>query len=210
MKHGYLVVVAALLAACAGDLGSQYDRSMELGDFAQAKILMRRQIEEYSYRDFNPTLPTRLGNSYIRLAYAHGMLGEYDSMKIALFSSLSHDPGLVDRQDEMLEYFATLEYNKAIAAYDTGDYAGARNGLETALKIIGSEQAHAECAGTILRAMAFATSALGDVKGAAEYCERAAGLGDSEAEKVLAEYRKEGLLKAPERLERRKNVPLNL
>ena len=210
MKYVHLIVAAAFLAGCAGDLGSQYDRSMEMGDFAKAKELMRQQIEEYSYRDFNPTLPVRLGNSYYRLAYAHGMLGEYDSMKVTLFSSVSHDPGLADRRDEMVEYFATMEYNNAIAAYDSGNYTAARQGLDAALKIVGSEEAHAECAGAILRARAFASSALGDMKEAAEYCQKAASLGDREAEKVLADYRREGLLKAPERLEPRKNAPLTL
>ena len=200
------VLVLISVTGCASDYNLQFENSISRGDYAGAKTLMKQQIKEYSLRDYNATLLLRLAQSYYHLAYAHGKLGEYDSMKIALYSSVSRDGNVAELEQKMIDHFATEEYNKAAKIYNAGDYESSLKGLHTALSIVGTEKPNEECGITILRGIASAAAATGNIKDAQESCRKAAALGDAVTREMLAHFENGETPKPLTRLEPRKSV----
>ena len=207
-----VVTVLALVTAlgCAGDFNLQYENSIAGQDYVTAKNLMRQQAKELSYRDKNATLQLRLAQTLYRMAYAHGKLGEYDSMKVALYSSANHDRSLAKHQERMTEYFANEEYNHAAAAYNGGDFEGSLQRLRVALSILSSEKTHGSCLIAILRGMSSAALAAGDMEEARESFRKGSDLGDSAAREMLTEFKRGETPKPLPRLEPRENPSIKI
>ena len=207
----FLYLIAATSAiGCAGDFDSQYEDSIAQEDYVTAKNLMKQQVKEYSHRDYNPTLPIRLAQSLYRLAYAYGKLGEYDSMKVATISGVNQDLRIAQQYQKMVVFFATEEYNKAATAYNGGDYEGSLRGLRTSLSMLGSDKPYEETAIAILRAMASAAAATGDMEESKESCRRGLALGDSAAVEMLKEFQTGKTPTPLPRLEPRENPPIKI
>ncbi len=203
-----VVLVLALInvAGCASDYNLLYDDSISSQDYVKAKTLMKQEVKEYSHRDYNPTLLLRVARSYYRMAYAHGKLGEYDSMKIALSSSVSRDGSIATLEQKMIEYFATEEYNKAVAMYNDGRYVESLTGFNSALSPIGTEKTYGGLTIAILRGRASAAASTGNIKDAQESSREASSLGDAASTEMLAEIEKGHIPKPPPALEQRKSV----
>ncbi len=185
---------------------AEYDQLMENGDYGQAKQLIRRLLEEYSYRDENPAMPARRAQFYYWLARAHGKLREYDSLKLALSLSVSNDPGFGDARSELLLESALSEFNAGVARYNETVYEEAIEHWNNTLELAESEIPGTGLRAVLLRNLGFAEAGRENTEKAASNFTKASKFGDDQARLVLAEYQTSNSMTLPKLLQRAENL----
>jgi len=188
---------------CTSARNAEYDRLIASGDITGAKLLMEQLIDEYSYREENPTLPLRRAQAYNWLARTHGMLGEYDSMKIALLISVSNDASLEQSRTAMLREFSFAEYRSGISSYNDSRYAEAKHSFTSAIVIVGTDSPYEAFAAGLLRYQAYCEALSGDLEAAVIYCKQSSLLGDASAGQLLVDLQNKRTSSIPTQLEMR-------
>jgi len=183
---------------------AEYDQLISNGDYVQAKELIRRLLDELSYRDENPSMPARRAQMHYWLANAHGKLAEYDSLKLALSLSVSNDPGFEDARLDLLREYSLLEYNKAVVRYNEAMYDEAIAALTNALDLAESQQS--AYAALIHRHLSFAEIKKSNARRAARSLSRSAELGDNVAQEMLNGFENNGTLVAPDLIQKIDNA----
>ena len=133
-SFAFLLGLLFLCSCAAGN--SEYDLLMAQGNYNGAKRLIHRLLEEYSYRDWNPTMPARRAQLYYWLANAHAQLGEYDSLQLALSMCVTNDPEFGEARDQLLSELAQSKCYQAVAFYDMGTFGEAVAEWKTASDLV--------------------------------------------------------------------------
>lgn len=201
LLRGVVATLSALLVGCASVRNAEFDQLIADGDFVQAKRLMQRLLDEYSVRDNSPTLPLRVAEAYYWLAYAHGRLAEYDSMNVALLQCVSHHVGFADKRRDLMLECALQEADVGRTAFNNKDFARAAEHFSSAATILAADSVHRRISGLILRNLALAQAASGDIAAAASRLAEAVALGDGRSDSLLAQLRMQGSIAIPLRTE---------
>lgn len=192
------------LIGCAAS-NPEYDNLMARGDYNEAKQLIHRLLDEYSYRDWNPTMPARRAQLYYWLATAHAKLEEYDSLQLALSLCVSNDPGFGKAREQFLSELAQSEYNKAVASYNAGAYSEAMAHWKTALDLVAPIAAQPFQA-RIHRDLGFVRMAANDTAQAVQDFRQSADLGDPTSQDLLLAYQRTGTSSRPPALPQLKEI----
>lgn len=186
---------AFLLLGCAASI-PEYDDLMARGDYGEAKEYVRTVLDEYSHRDWNPTMPARRAQLYYWLANAHAMLKEYDSLQVALSLCVSNDPGFSQIREQFLLELARSQYNEAVASYNTGSYGKARSEWNTALDLV-APIAHRPFQAQVHRHLGFVGAATTDTARGLYHLRQSAELGDTASRNLLLTYERTGRVSRP-------------
>lgn len=189
------------------DWDGMYTTAVTNENYAGAKRLIRQQLTEDAFRF--PKEGSR-ARAYYRLAYAHGKLAEFDSMKISLDSAIANNGNLAKAKRELIEYFSLEEFNNAVTLYNNFFFDKAIAKLQLAISIIGNDSAYEEYRAIIYRCLAYAEASNKNIDKALEYCRRASNLGDALSQRVLVEWEKEQKLNPPEKLEPREKPAVEI
>ena len=183
---------------CRQAYESQFELAMQNENYLGAKTLLYKQIAEDS---FTKASNEEMAKAYYKLAFAHGKLSEYDSMKYALDQCLLSDNNYTRLRREMLEYFSIDEFNKAVILYNSFFYDKAIMKLEIAIQIVGTESPYEEYSALIFRSLAYAEASKNNIDIALEYCKKAANLGDALSKKILDDFQQVKKITPPEKLQ---------
>ena len=203
----FLVGILFFNTGCRVNWEAQFNTAVTNENFVGAKQLMRQQL---AADNFNFPKETGRARAYYRIAYAHGKLAEYDSMKVALDSSLAQDANFSRLKRELIEYFSLEEFNKAVNLYNNFFFDKAIAQFKIAVGIVGSEAPYEEYAAIIYRCLAYAEASNNNVETALEYCHKASNLGDALSKRVLLEWEKEKKMTPPNKLEPREKPTITI
>ena len=205
--HAIIVACLCFAAGCMVNYEVEFRKSMDNENYVGAKRLIHNQLSKNAF-DF--PIEEQQVKAIYRLAFVHGKLSEYDSMKAMLDTCVVRNNNSQKARREMLEYFSLDEFNKAVFLYNNYFFDKAITKLKIAIAIVGTESPYEEYSAVIFRCLAYAESSNSNIEKALEYCRSAAKLGDALSKKILADWEKEKKITPPEKLEPREKPILTI
>jgi len=193
-----------MLTGCAFPYDYYASQAIDTENFVEAKRLLNLELAHMSNQS-----PDKSRILY-KLAYVHGKMAEYDSMKYALGTCLQLDGNYTRARREMLDYFVLDEYNRAVLLYNNFFFDKAILRLNAAISMVESDHAYEELAAIIWRSIAFAEASNNEIEKSIEHCRKAAVLGDALSKTILEKWEKERKITPPEKLEKRDIQKLNI
>lgn len=193
---GAVVLLMTMCATTNPDLSDAH-RAMQSENYIEAKMHLKRVIRAQAQSAFKGERIEALR----MLSFAHGHLGEYDSMGIVLESLVILDPNQIKQARLTRETFAVKEFNSAVNLFNLFFYEKALVQFRTSIQIVGKLPPYQEFSAFVLRNMAYTCAGMDRKDEAVLYLREAQTLGDWLSKSVLELLEKEQKIEKPEKLD---------